>query len=80
MRHLVTFPESGCSIVVGYGCSECNWRYVLSGINEVYSGAAFWNVQVFFERHECKRFKVGVAEPEQPPKSPYRSILQMNEE
>jgi hypothetical protein len=62
MRHLVTFPKDG-PIVVGYGCNECYWRYRPEAADEVYSGAAFWNAQVLFDKHDCLQFKVALPEP-----------------
>jgi hypothetical protein len=63
VRHLITFPEEG-SIALGYGCSECYWRYVPKAIDEVYEGATFWTAQVLFERHDCQQFKISsVPEP-----------------
>jgi hypothetical protein len=56
MRHLVTFPKDGAT-VVGYGCSDCYWRYRPVNPHEVYTGAAFWNAQVLFEAHDCTKFK-----------------------
>ena len=56
MRHLITFPSEG-QVVLGYGCSECYWRYFPKDIKEVYEGATFWSAQVLFEKHDCSKFK-----------------------
>lgn len=56
-RHMITFPPDA-SIIVVYGCSDCHWRHHPAQLTEARQAAAFWNVQVLFDIHDCAKFEV----------------------
>jgi hypothetical protein len=62
VRELVFFPNEGRT-VVGYGCSDCHWRYDPLNLDELESGGAFLNARILFDVHDCQYFKFPPPEP-----------------